>query len=496
MAADTALPHARRPRVLFLCTANSCRSQMAEGFARALHPGRLEAHSAGTRASTLNPLAVRAMAELDIDISRNTSKTIDDLAAESLSTFDVVVAVCDGAAESCPVIPGARVLRAPFDDPPQLAAGAPSDAAAMPHYRRVRDQIRDFVATFPDHPMLKESPMASQNATDKPCCTPGSGCCGPSDPNRAADDLAADAVRQQVREGYAAIARAGTWTAAQQHAASATAPSGAATAPAATPAPSSCCTPSSGSSGGCCGPSTLTPDQVASAIGYADADLAANPQDANMGLSCGNPTAIAALRPGEIVLDLGSGGGFDCFIAGRKVGAAGRVIGVDMTPDMLSKARRNTAVYREKSGLNNVEFRLGEIENIPVADASVDVVISNCVLNLSPDKPRVWQEIARVLKPGGRVAVSDLALLKPLPKAIRDDLDALVGCISGAILIDDTRAQMRAAGLRDIVLTSKPEYIDAMTQWEDPLYRRIIAALPPGSKASDYITSLDIAARR
>jgi SAM-dependent methyltransferase len=260
----------------------------------------------------------------------------------------------------------------------------------------------------------------------------------------------------------------------------------------------SCCSPSAAAdaSGGCCGPSTLSPDQVAAAIGYADADLSANPQAANMGLSCGNPTAIAALRPGEVVLDLGSGGGFDCFIAGRRVGASGRVIGVDMTPDMVSRARGNLAVYREKSGLTNVEFRLGEIENIPAADASVDVVISNCVLNLSPDKPRVWREIARVLRPGGRVAVSDLALLRPLPESIRNDIEALVGCVAGAVLVEETRAQMHAAGLRHITLTSKPEYIDAMTQWEDPLYRRIVAALPAGSKASDYITSLDIAATR
>jgi SAM-dependent methyltransferase len=333
--------------------------------------------------------------------------------------------------------------------------------------------------------------MPNLPAPSSTCCTPGSGCCGPNDPARANqqvaeahDDASADAVRRQVREGYAAIARAGSWTAQKEQAAATAA------------APASCCGPSAFASGGCCGPSTLTPDQVASAIGYADADLAANPEAANMGLSCGNPTAIAALRPGEVVLDLGSGGGFDCFIAGRKVGAAGRVIGVDMTPDMVSRARRNIATYREKSGLSNVEFRLGEIENLPVADASVDVVISNCVLNLSPDKARVWEEIARVLRPGGRVAVSDLALLRPLPEAIRTDIEALVGCIAGAVLVEETRAQMQAAGLRDITLTSKTEYIDAMTQWEDPLYRRIIAALPAGSKTSDYITSLDIAATR
>lgn len=213
-----------------------------------------------------------------------------------------------------------------------------------------------------------------------------------------------------------------------------------------------------------------------------------------MGLSCGNPTAIASLKPGEVVLDLGAGGGFDCFVAGPKVGATGKVVGVDMTPAMLSKARHNIAAYAAQTGLNNVEFRLGEIEHLPVADASVDVVISNCVLNLSPDKPQVWREIARVLKPGGRVAVSDLALLRPLPESVLKDVEALVGCVAGAVLVEETRAYAAAAGLADIVLTAKPQYIDAMTDWEDPLYRRIVANLPAGSKPSDYITSLDVSA--
>jgi ubiquinone/menaquinone biosynthesis C-methylase UbiE len=197
-----------------------------------------------------------------------------------------------------------------------------------------------------------------------------------------------------------------------------------------------------------------------------------------------------------VVLDLGSGGGFDCFVAGPKVGAAGRVIGVDMTPEMLSQARRNLPAYRERTGLDNVEFRLGEIEALPVGDASVDVVISNCVLNLSPDKASVWKEIARVLKPGGRVAVSDLALVRPLPAAIKDDVEALVGCVAGAVLVEETRAMMRAAGFAEITLTAKPEYVDAMTSWEDPLYRRIVAQLPAGATTSDYVTSLDVVARR
>jgi SAM-dependent methyltransferase len=202
------------------------------------------------------------------------------------------------------------------------------------------------------------------------------------------------------------------------------------------------------------------------------------------------------LRQGETVLDLGSGGGFDCFIAGPKVGAMGRVIGVDMTPEMLTKARNNLPKYQEQSGLNNIEFRLGEIEHLPVADASVDVVISNCVINLSPDKPQVWRGIARVLKPGGRVAVSDLALLKPLPQSVRDDLEALVGCIAGAELVDDVRAAVLDAGLTDLEMIAKPQYIEAMTNWEDPLYKKIAQALPEGAAMSDYVVSLDIIAMR
>jgi ubiquinone/menaquinone biosynthesis C-methylase UbiE len=213
-----------------------------------------------------------------------------------------------------------------------------------------------------------------------------------------------------------------------------------------------------------------------------------------MGLSCGNPTAIAALTPGQVVLDLGSGGGFDCFLAGPKVGPTGRIIGVDMTPDMLAKARRNIASYRQRTGLDNVEFRLGEIEHLPVADNSVDVVISNCVINLSPDKPQVWRDIARVLKPGGKVAVSDLALLRPLPQAIRQMADALVGCIAGAVMVEEYRAMIEAAGLSNIELKLKPEYVASLSEFQDPLYRKIAEALPAGTTAADFITSIDVTA--
>lgn len=304
-------------------------------------------------------------------------------------------------------------------------------------------------------------------------------CCGPdgcSDTPPATGLMIHDDIRGQVREGYTKIAQSGSWSAAQ------TQPK----------ASSDCCGPSSG--GGCCGPATLSPEQLAAAIGYSQGELAATPDGANMGLSCGNPTALASLKPGETVLDLGAGGGFDCFVAGPKVGNTGRVIGVDMTPHMLSKARQNIASYTAHTGLNNLEFRLGEIEHLPIADASVDVVISNCVLNLSPEKPQVWREIARVLKPGGRVAVSDLALLRPLPDSVKADVEALFGCVAGAVLVEETRAMAAAAGLSDIVLTPKPEYIDAMTNWQDPLYQKIVERLPAGCKPSDFITSLDVSA--
>lgn len=325
--------------------------------------------------------------------------------------------------------------------------------------------------------------MSSQTKNDQSACC-GPDCCAESSAAKPTNTaVVEDTVRQQVRAGYTKIAQSGSWSAGH--------PSESA------PATSGCCGGSSSpAGGGCCGPATFTPEELATAIGYSQDELSVAPEGANMGLSCGNPTALASLKPGEVVLDLGSGGGFDCFIAGPKVGATGRVIGVDMTPDMITKARRNIDGYAKQTGLSNVEFRLGEIEHLPVADASVDVVISNCVLNLSPDKSQVWREIARVLKPGGRVAVSDLALLRPLPEAVRADVEMLIGCVAGAVLVDETRAQMQAAGLIDITLTPKAGYIDAMADWQDPLYRKIIESLPAGQRASDYITSLDMSARR
>lgn len=303
-----------------------------------------------------------------------------------------------------------------------------------------------------------------------------------------------DAVRKLVREGYGAIAKQGAWIPSQTPDA---------TSPCCTPAPegsSSCCTPlpaaKDKAGGGCCGGSAVDPETLARQIGYSHEELAGLPESANLGLSCGNPAALAGLKAGEIVLDLGAGAGFDVFLAGPRVGPKGRVIGVDMTADMLERARASVLRYRERTGLDNVEFRLGEIEHLPVADRSVDVVISNCVLNLSTDKAQVWREIARVLRPGGRVAVSDLALFAPLPREVTALAEAWVGCVAGAPLVAEHERWMREAGLVEIHLEPDPAYVETMTRIDETLYRQIRDLLPAEKAAGDYITSLKIKARR
>lgn len=224
----------------------------------------------------------------------------------------------------------------------------------------------------------------------------------------------------------------------------------------ATSSGSCCCS----SSSGCCGTSPSA-EEMSASVGYTPAELAVLPEGANLGLGCGNPVALAALQPGEIVLDLGSGGGIDCFLAARQVGPQGHVIGVDMTDEMLVLARQNAA----KSGLNNVEFRQGEIENLPVEDETIDSVISNCVINLSTDKERVFREVYRVLKPGGRMMVSDIVLDGELPGQVKDSIAAYTGCIGGALKRADYLAAMAKAGFTQVeVVSSTPVPVDL---WAD-----------------------------
>jgi len=206
----------------------------------------------------------------------------------------------------------------------------------------------------------------------------------------------------------------------------------------------SCCSGPVTSS--CCGGQVDLVKEISSNIGYSEEDLKKVPEGSNLGLGCGNPIAMASLAKGEVVLDLGSGAGFDCFLAAEKVGPEGRIIGVDMTPEMLEKAKENA----QKGNFSNVEFRLGEIENLPVADGIIDIIISNCVINLAPDKDRVFSEAFRVLKPGGRIMVSDIVLTKELPDFIKNNISAYVGCISGAVIKDNYLNAIKKAGFVDV----------------------------------------------
>jgi arsenite methyltransferase len=227
--------------------------------------------------------------------------------------------------------------------------------------------------------------------------------------------------------------------------------------------------PCCGAGSSCCGGGNPA-EVISRRIGYDDEELKIVPEGANLGLGCGNPVALASLKEGEVVLDLGSGAGFDCFIVAAKVGPAGKVIGVDMTPEMVEKARRNA---REGS-YENVEFRSGEIESLPVAAEHVDVVLSNCVINLSPDKQQVFREAFRVLKPGGRLMVSDIVLLKALPEAVRRSVEAYVGCIAGAAMKEDYLAAIRAAGFGEIRVLGEELYpLELMAA--DPIAQAICA---------------------
>ncbi len=246
-------------------------------------------------------------------------------------------------------------------------------------------------------------------------------------------------VKKIVREGYARRAKGGD----------------------------SCCTPRNS----CCGSTNLARERGKN-IGYSDEELEAVPEGSNLGLGCGNPIALASLKEGETVLDLGSGAGFDCFLAANKVGKDGKVIGVDMTPEMVEKARENA----RKDDYANVEFRLGEIENLPVADESVDVIISNCVINLSPDKRRVFAEAFRALKPGGRLMISDIVLLKALPQSILNSIEAYVGCIAGAVTKDEYIESIKTAGFNEIGIVDEASFpVDHMA--DDPTTQAIVKNL-------------------
>ena len=228
----------------------------------------------------------------------------------------------------------------------------------------------------------------------------------------------------------------------------------------------------------CCGETTTSADTLSQALGYSADETALVPDGSNMGLGCGNPQAIANLKVGETVLDLGSGGGFDCFLAARQIGDSGHVIGVDMTPAMVSKARANA----DKGGYRNVEFRLGEIENLPVADEAVDAIISNCVINLSPNKPRVFAEAYRVLKPGGRLAISDVVAFAELPDDIRRDMALFTGCMAGASLITEMEEMLKTAGFQQIHVAPKDESKSFIRDWA------------PGTPVTDYVVSATIEA--
>ena len=283
------------------------------------------------------------------------------------------------------------------------------------------------------------------------------------------DKSTKEVIRQAVRERYGKIATAGSGVTGIISSGSCCGESGTA---AGKNSAASCC------SGG----SDVTSEQMSTLMGYSKQDLATAPEGANMGLGCGNPVALASLQTGETVVDLGSGGGFDCFLAAKQVGDAGKVIGVDMTPDMLSKARANA----EKMQAENVEFRLGEIEHLPVADNSADIIMSNCVINLSPDKQKVYRDAFRILKPGGRLAISDIVAIAPLPEEIQQNLALVSACVGGAATIDDTRDMLAQVGFENIKITPKDESRELISEWT-----------PGASKnAGDYVVSAYIEATK
>jgi len=274
-----------------------------------------------------------------------------------------------------------------------------------------------------------------------------SNCCG-SETHDAVDHREQDGHRQSVRGAYAKVAQASNEA-------------------------EEC-----GIASSCCGVSDddAINTLISTRIGYSEDDLASVPTGADMGLGCGNPRAIASLKPGEIVVDLGSGGGFDCFLAAQEVGSTGRVIGIDMTPDMLSKARTNA----QKGKYHNVEFRLGEIENLPIADNTADVIISNCVINLSPNKAQVFKDAYRILKPGGRLAISDVVATVEMPDAMKNDPALIAGCMGNASLLEELKVMLKDTGFESVRIEPKDESKEFIKDWA------------PGHNVTDYVVSATI----
>ena len=273
-------------------------------------------------------------------------------------------------------------------------------------------------------------------------------------------------IRDAVRQRYAEIAKSQTAKALKSQTVS-------------------CCSPSNGSANkiptsSCCDSPEVIPKQMSAVMGYSKEDIAGVIEGANMGLGCGNPVALASLKPGETVVDLGSGGGFDCFLAAKHVGKGGRIIGVDMTPEMINKARKNAG----KIGTKNVEFRLGEIEHLPVADNCADLIMSNCVINLSPDKLQVYREAYRILKPGGRLSISDVLATAALPAKIRNDLALVAACIGGAATFDDTKKMLTKAGFHKIKIKAHDNSRNITREWDPDKSENIL----------DYVVSAYIEA--
>ena len=280
------------------------------------------------------------------------------------------------------------------------------------------------------------------------------------------DTIYKEKIKESVRESYAKVAKAGGVSIKSSMAAS-------------------CCGPSDTSAdtnvaASCCGGPEVTPEQMSAVMGYSNEEIASVIEGANMGLGCGNPVALASLKPGETVVDLGSGGGFDCFLAAKQVGESGQVIGVDMTPEMISKARKNA----DKTGTKNVEFRLGEIEHLPVADNSTDLIMSNCVINLSPDKLQVYREAYRILKPGGRLSISDVLATATLPDEIQKNLALVAACVGGAETFDNTEKTLRGSGFQNIKITANNNSRELIREW-DP---------DKSENAVDYVVSAYIEA--